>query len=137
MYLAIFIYFLRRLFRRVLVPARKSRRKPGSKYPCHINLFQIDSMGRLGRFYHVGPELMLNERTRSAAEDYLEKNYGKVFSELGDWITGIGTDDEADGSFQDLLEQVPEEDRILFKQECRKMVFAVKKVISGLDRKVV
>ena len=132
-YLAIFLYFLRRLFRRVLAPARKLRRKPGRKYPCHINLCKIDEMGRLGRFYHVGPELMLNERTRSAAEDYLEKNYGKVFSEMGDWITGIGTDDEDDGSFQDLLGQVPEEDRVLFKRECRKMIYAVQKVISGMD----
>ena len=132
-YLAIFIYFLRRLFRRVLAPARKLRRKPGSKYPCHINLFKIDDMGRLGRFYHVGQALMLNERTRSAAEDYLEKNYGKVFAEMGDWITGIGTDDEDDGRFQDLLGQVPEEDRVLFKRECWKMIYDIKKVISGMD----
>lgn len=132
-YLSIFLYFLRRLFRRVLAPARKLRRKPDSKYPCHINLFQTDSMGRLGRFYHVGPVLMLDERTRSAAEDYLEKNYGKVFSELGDWIVGIGTDDEDDGSFQDLLGQVPEEDRVLFKRECWKMIYVVKKAISWFE----
>ena len=132
-YLSIFLYFLRRLFRRVLAPARKLRRKPDSKYPCHINLFKIDSMWRLGRFYHVGPVLMLNERTRSAAEDYLDKNYGKAFSEMGDWITGIGTDDADDGSFQDLLEQVPEEDRVLFRRECWKMIYAVKEVISGMD----
>lgn len=133
MYLAIFIYFLRRLFRRVLVPARKARRKPGSKYPCHINLFQIDGMWRLGRFYHVGPVLMLNERTRSAAEDYLEKNYGKVFSELGDWITGIGTDDEDDGYFHELLDLVPDKERDRFLHLCQSMVFDVRKLISRMD----
>jgi len=132
-YLSIILYFLRRLFRRVMAPARKARLNPGKKYPCHINLFKIDDMGRLGRFYHVGSELMLNERLRSAAEEYLEKHYDRVFADNGGWTTGIGTDDADDGSFQELLDTMSVEQSAKFYKMCRTMVFDLKKFLARME----
>ena len=133
-YLAIFLYFLRRLFRRLLTPPVKFPGKPGKKHPHHMNVYRLDEECRVcGKFYRIGGPLLIDDRTCAAAEQMLEKDFSREWDILGGWTVGIGTDFSSDGTWRELTAKIPEKDRARYFKLCAKMINAVDTVIERCE----
>lgn len=136
-YLSIFLWFVRRLLRKTLVPARKLRKATAvgvRKYPCHINVYQLadgtDGTQFVPRFYRVGERLELDGMTSNSVDRYLQAEFGKAWLELGDWSVGIANDDTADGSWTALTDRIPAGKRDAYCRLCSRMISCVDSLLK-------